>query len=67
MKATKWQTVKNKSLERKDDFQGDFFKDFYNSQGDYTDGSPGIITKEESNAGSTGNILYKSPFLQTSI
>ena len=33
--SSKWQSAAKKGL--KDNFQGDFFKDFYNSQGDYED------------------------------
>ena len=33
--SSKWKSAAKKGL--KDNFQGDFFKDFYNSQGDYED------------------------------
>ena len=35
----------------KDDFQGDFFKDFYFAQGDYNDSVPGTSEKMDSTIG----------------
>ena len=44
--SSKWQSAAKKGL--KDNFQGDFFKDFYNSQGDYEDtASAGTKTDKE--------------------
>ena len=44
--SSKWQSAAKKGL--KDNFQGDFFKDFYNSQGDYEDtDSSGAKTDKE--------------------
>ena len=44
--SSKWQSAAKKGL--KDNFQGDFFKDFYNSQGDYEDtASAGAKTDNE--------------------
>ena len=44
----KWHTIKN-------DFQGNFFKDFYNSQGDYEDAGPSAQEKKENKIDEYGN------------
>ena len=46
----KWNTIKN-------DFQGNFFKDFYNSQGDYEDAGSGPQEKEDKEKVECGNDL----------
>ena len=44
----KWNTIK-------DDFQGNFFKDFYNSQGDYEDAGSTIQNDKDKENDECGN------------
>ena len=44
----KWSTIKN-------DFQGNFFKDFYNSQGDYEDAGSTIQKDKDKEKDECGN------------
>ena len=54
--SSKWQSAAKKGL--KDNFQGDFFKDFYNSQGDYEDtDSAGANTDKEGKTTRLSNLL----------
>ena len=42
----------------KDDFQGNFFEDFYNSQGDYTDSAPIKSEIKKDTTGECHSIQY---------
>ena len=54
--SSKWQSAAKKGL--KDNFQGDFFKDFYNSQGDYEDtDSAGAKTDKEGKTIRLSNLI----------
>ena len=47
----------------KDDFQGNFFEDFYNSQGDYTDSAPIQSEIKKDTAGECHSKQYNYKFV----